>query len=330
MPQLRQNIVTKEWVIIATERAKRPDQLKEDRLTERASLPEHDENCPFCTKDVEKPPMVLPAACGEVLVVPNKYPALGHGDEWPPFEGTTVFPSMEAVGRHEVIIETPVHNLTLATMQPGQVECIVNAYLNRYETLLSLPMIESAIIFRNHGSRAGASLIHPHSQAIGLPIIPRDIMTRITESIRYHVDHRECVFCRLIADELDGRHRIVTENEDFVAFIPFAAYSPFHLWIFPKKHESDFRKITPGGISHLSAIIRDVMRRLYYGLNDPDYNLILRSAPKGYTESAFFHWYVTLVPRLTRTAGFELGSGMFINPSIPEENAEYLRSINLP
>lgn len=329
MPELRQNVITKEWVVISTERAKRPDQLKEPDGERRENLPEFDPGCPFCTDGAEKDICTLPAECGKVRVVANKFPALIEKNYMPPYTGTTVFPSMEGVGRHEIIIESSVHNSTLATMSPCEVGNVIRAYIARIEALQSLPFIESSIIFRNHGSRAGASLVHPHSQIIGLPIIPRDIMTRITESIRYHVDHRECVFCRILADELDCGKRLVAVNGDFAAFVPFAAYSPFHIWIYPKKHSSDFHLLSETEIANFSTILRDVLRKLYFGLNDPDYNLIVRSAPRGYSNTAFFHWYATIVPRLTRTAGFELGSGMFINPTVPEENAEFLRGLDV-
>jgi len=234
---------------------------------------------------------------------------------------------MDGIGHHEVLVECPEHHLNLATMDIKTVERVLFAYQKRYKDLTALEEIESVIPFRNHGTRAGASIIHPHSQMIALPIIPRDVMSRMNESIRYYEEHRNCIFCRVLDAELEIMERVVIESQYFVAFIPYAAKSPFHMWIYPRRHNSSFAEARDEELKDLAAVLRGVMHKLYYGLNNPDYNLIVRSAPKGYGHSHFFHWYITIVPRLTRTAGFELGSGMFINTSIPEENAEYLRGI---
>ena len=253
----------------------------------------------------------------------------------PPEDGFSVntsgfFRSMDGIGHHEVLIEHPQHNLTIALYEPQHVARILHMYQKRMAHLLSFPYIESVILFRNHGSRAGASLVHPHSQIIALPVIPRDVMARMNESIRYHEEHRHCIFCKMLEEELSDGRRIVFESEYFVAFVPYAAFSPFAVWIFPRKHKSSFLYASEEEIDDLAITLRTVLQKLYYGLNDPDYNYIIRSAPQGYSHTAFFHWYITIVPRLTRSAGFELGSGMFINPSIPEENAAFLRDFTVP
>lgn len=236
---------------------------------------------------------------------------------------------MDGIGNHEVLIESPKHNLTIATMDKSRVMTVLNAYQQRLCSLMEIGYVESVVLFRNHGTKAGASLIHPHSQIIALPIIPRDVISRMNESIRYHEEHRECLFCRVMKTELEDGKRVIINGRHFVLFVPYAAYSPFSMWIFPKRHCSSFCDTSPEELDELADILRSALRRLYYGLNDPDYNYIIRSSPKGYHNSAFFHWYITIVPRMTRTAGFELGSGMYINPSIPEENAEYLRNVKI-
>ncbi len=334
MPQLRQSYILKEWVIISTERAKRPEQLKEDKDIS-IKLPEYDENCPFCQGNEEKFGNTFDIykmekdGKWELRVIPNKYPALMPLKENFNLNTYNYERWMDGIGNHEVLIETPFHNLTVATMPLENVKNILVGYLIRIKELMGLDYIESVIPFRNHGTRAGASLVHPHSQIIALPVIPRDVIARMNESIRHHEEYRECIFCRTLKSERDAQKRIIVETEHFVLFTPYAAFSPFAMWIYPKSHKSSFCDITEEELNDLSYVLRTAVRKLYYGLNDPDYNYIIRTAPKGYYNSAFFHWYITIVPRLTRSAGFELGSGMFINPTIPEENAEYLRSINV-
>ena len=333
MPQLRQNLILKEWVIISTERAKRPEQLKEEKNVQE-EIPEYDETCPFCPGNEEKTGntkefyRIEDAGKWKLRVIPNKFPALVDPESEINVFTEGNFRWMDGVGHHEVIVECPDHHLTLGTMEEEKVERIIHTYRKRYEDLMALSHIESIILFRNHGARAGASLIHPHSQLIALPIIPRDLMVRMNESIRYHEEHRMCIFCRLLHAEMESGERTVFETPHFYAFVPYAAYSPFQMWIFPKRHDSSFIHITDEETKDLSVMLRTALRKLYIGLNNPAYNCIFRSAPKGYENSQFFHWYVTIVPRLTRTAGFELGSGMFINPSVPEENAAYLRNTN--
>lgn len=336
MPQLRQNYILKEWVIIATERAKRPEQLKENKNIMDLNVPAYEESCPLCPGNEEKfgnTTELFRIADGpdwKLRVIPNKFPALSpkNGDDVH-INTTGYLRWMDGIGNHEVLIESPQHNLTIATMEPPVVLDVLKAYQQRLRTLMNLEYIESVILFRNHGTRAGASLVHPHSQIIALPVIPRDVIARMNESIRYHEEHRECIFCRVMKSEMDDGSRIIIDSKHFVVFVPYAAYSPFSMWIYPKRHCSSFYDVTAEELAELSTVLRDALRKLYFGLNDPDYNYIIRSSPKGYHDSAFFHWYLTIVPRMTRTAGFELGSGMYINPSIPEENAAYLKSIKV-
>ncbi|MGA2142108.1 MAG: galactose-1-phosphate uridylyltransferase [Brevinematales bacterium] len=335
MPQLRQNIILKEWVIIATERAKRPEELKENKDISLNIRPPHDENCPFCPGNEEKTGNTAEfyryggSQDWKIRVIPNKFPALSPPENEISHNTSGNFRWMDGVGNHEVVIETPRHDLTMATMDTPDVVNILKTYQKRIKTLYEIPYIESVIPFRNHGTRAGASLVHPHSQIIALPIIPKDIMERMNESIRFHEEHRECIFCRVLRSELETGERVVLDTKDYTVFVPYAAFSPFAMWLFPKRHTSSILEVTDEELAEAASVLRQALRKLYFGVNDPDYNFIIRGAPKGYSNSVFFHWYITIVPRLTRTAGFELGSGMFINPSIPEENADYLRKVEI-
>jgi UDPglucose--hexose-1-phosphate uridylyltransferase len=170
-------------------------------------------------------------------------------------------------------------------------------------------------------------LQHPHAQIAATPIVPTQIRRRLDEAIRYFDENGECVFCQTLRQELRARERIVYENQSFVAFIPYAALSPFHLWIYPRRHMSAFDAIMDGELEHLATALRTVLAKLYHGLSDPDYNFSIRSIPLRAGQTDYFHWYVAIVPRVTKTAGFEIGSGMYINTALPEASAQFLREI---
>jgi len=327
MPELRQNMATKEWVIIATERAKRPDQFK-SKEKEGEGLPDYDPKCPFCPgmEDKTPPETYRIEKDGEWLVrsFPNKFAALvpdGETDNL--FAG--VMRKISGVGFHEVIAETPLHNQHMSTLSIDHLASVIKVYHHRFNHIAADPRIEQIIVFKNHGAGAGTSLIHPHSQLIALPVVPAHIRHRVEEAMRYFDDHGQCVMCEMTNMELKEETRLVLETEHFVSFVPYASFSPFHVWLVPKKHRSCFGHITDDEIPDMARNLRSVLQRLNVGLNDPDFNLVVNSAPlDGGTR--YYHWYLSVVPRVTKTAGFELGSGMFINTSLPEAGAEYLRN----
>lgn len=331
MSELRQNIVTKEWVIIATERAKRPNlyvEAEENVITD--SLPAHDNDCPFCSGneehelEIERLPMNFHG--WQVRSVYNKYPALEKEEMLSrTFDGVQRW--MSGAGHHEVVAEHPCHNTTLALMPLDEVILVMEMFYNRGWSIQNDPRIEQIIYFKNHGLRAGASLAHPHSQIIGLPVVPHNIRQRTEEARRYFDDTGECVLCVMRDDELKREERIVAVSEYFVALALYASPTPFHIWIIPRRHSVSYLYTDREERIDLADIIRTVLRKFFYGLRDPAYNLIIRSAPVKELNSDYLHWYVTLIPRLSRTAGFELGSGMFINPTLPRDCAEFLRNI---
>jgi UDPglucose--hexose-1-phosphate uridylyltransferase len=190
--------------------------------------------------------------------------------------------------------------------------------------------IEHIVYFKNHGPTAGASLLHPHTQIVAMPIVPYNVRTRSEEARRYFDDHGKCVICSMREEESRARARIVLESAYFSAFIPYAAFSPFHLWIIPRRHCATFLQATSEELYDLSVVLGEILRKLYYGLNDPDYNYVIRTAPEHETQSDYLHWYIAIVPHLTRMAGFEIASGMFINTALPEESAQFLREVRLP
>ncbi|MEN2998892.1 MAG: galactose-1-phosphate uridylyltransferase [Brevinematia bacterium] len=332
MSELRQNIVYKEWVIIAKERAKRPHDFIDDS-PKLVSDKEYDENCPFCPGNESKFPhrevdRVVEGGKWILKSVFNKFPALNDETQFEWIE-KDIFRTISGYGIHEVIIESPIHNTTPALMSESDVEKILRFYKQREGEIMKKENIEYVVIFRNHGYKAGASLVHPHSQILALPIIPRDVKQRVEEAFKYYSDHGKCVFCRVIEEEMKTRERVVIESEYFISVVLYAASSPFHSWILPKRHSSRFSDITEEEIRDLGKHLKTFLLKLYKGLNNPDYNYIVRTSPVSYGRNKYFHWYITIVPRLTRSAGFELGSGMFINPSIPEEDARFLRELEV-
>ncbi|MEW5957750.1 MAG: DUF4931 domain-containing protein [Chloroflexota bacterium] len=330
MPEFRQNMATKEWVIIANERAKRPDEyIDVEGLVATEKNPPFDARCPFCPGNEERDleiECVPETGPWQTRVVYNKYPALSMaGDLTRTFDG--VHRRISGVGHHEIVVEHPLHNTTLGLMAGEEIKYVLETFYNRGWSIRKDSRIEQIIYFKNHGEQAGASLKHPHSQIIGLPVVPTDIRHRIEEARRYFDDNGECVFCVMMRDELEKKERLVATSDHFVAFVLYAAPSPFHIWILPRQHSVSFLYSQPDEIEDLGELLRVVLRKLYVGLNDPAYNLIIRSAPVKEISNDYLHWYITVIPRLSRTAGFEMGSGMYINPSLPEESSAFLRGI---
>ncbi len=333
MPELRQDPATKQWVIIATERARRPEDYP--RHSERVEHPEFSEDCPFCPGNEAMTPSEEFAyrqsgteANTEgwwVRVVPNKFAALVPNGHLGRIRENSFFRRMEGVGKHEVVIESPLHNATIGTMDLRQVEEILLIYRDRFNELSQDSKFQFVTIFRNHGRLAGTSLIHPHSQMIATPIVPLHIRQRLEEAMRYYDDNGECVFCNMLDEEIDVEKRIVLETEDFLAFEPFASSAPFETWIMPKKHAATYGRISIEDAKSFAWVLSRVTKRIYEGLNDPDYNYMIHTAPFEDANANWYHWFVQIIPRLNMIAGFELGSRVFINTTPPEEAAEFLR-----
>ncbi len=330
MPELRQNFMTKEWVVIATERAKRPDQMVVRR--ERKAAVSFSEKCPFCPgHEGETPPEILRLHDGDgwkARVIPNKFAALSP-EAKPERHIRRSLRSMGGFGFHDVIVETPDHSLAMANMPDSHVADILRIYKTRYDQLSLDPRIAQVTIFKNHGTDAGTSLEHPHSQMIATPVISYQIRQRFQEALRHYDDFGCCIFCQMIDEELQDQKRIVVTSEHFVAMELFASAAPFCTHIYPRRHMASFGDISSIEVAELGRVLRTVLAKLYVGLENPDFNFTIRTAPAECVGVRYFHWYISVIPRLTRTAGFELGSGMFINTVIPEEAAEFLRNVRV-
>jgi UDPglucose--hexose-1-phosphate uridylyltransferase len=331
MPELRQNRINKEWVVMATERARRPEQLRVVR--ERKPLPHYSFTCPFCPGNEHMAPPEIWRSSGQhgewlVRVVPNKFAAFSRAGE-ATWNIRNSYRTINAVGIHDVIVETPDHALTTALLENEQVVTIMQCYLERFEAVSADPRVVHVTIFKNHGAGAGTSLEHPHSQLIGTPVVSSHVRYRLHEAMRHYDELGTCIFCDIIREELAEGVRMVEASDHFVAFEPFESASPFSTYIYPRRHMASFGEISEGEVRDLAAILRSVLAKLYWGLDDPDFNYSIRTAPKENAGVRYYHWYVSLIPRLTRVAGFELGSGMFINTVLPESAAEFLRNVNV-
>ncbi|MGB7062590.1 MAG: galactose-1-phosphate uridylyltransferase [Candidatus Zixiibacteriota bacterium] len=332
MSELRVNRATKEWIIVATERAKRPHQFRAMRTEEE--IPPYDPNCPFCPGNERQTPpeeyaltrkrSVKNKPGWRIRVVSNKFPALDPKKRLSKISGK-FFRTTSGVGKHEVIIETPQHNQSLATLSLKEVEEICSVYRRRYLALEKDRRFKLVLIFRNHGITAGTSLKHPHSQVIAVPLVPASVRHLLEEAMKYYDDHGSCVFCEMMSEELASGKRIIMENERFVGFHPFASRGPFETWIVPKKHNACFGSASEKEVKSLASAMRSVLKKMYDRLGNPDYNLMIRTAPIKDAEEDYYHWYVQILPRLTTPAGFELGSGIYINSSLPEKTAEFMK-----
>ncbi|MCL5878771.1 MAG: galactose-1-phosphate uridylyltransferase [Deltaproteobacteria bacterium] len=330
MSELRFNFVTGDWVIIAPERAKRPEEFKSTKKQE--SVPDYVATCPLCAGNEDQTPPETFRIKNDgkwiVRAVPNKFAAVNH-EESIVRQSTGSKKFMTGAGLHEVIIDTPLHNVSIANLPVSNVEAILAAYKRRFLDFYQKPYIEHVIIFKNHGLRAGTSLQHPHSQIVGTPVIPGRLMHRIEAALKYRDDFGECMYCLIIKEELNDGVRILSQNDSFVAFIPYSALSPFHIWIFPKRHSGCFGSITDSELHDLAGILKEILQRLNIGLGNPDFNYVIHSLSPQECSVRYFHWYVSIVTRITRTAGFEIGTGMYINPSVPDSSAKFLRDVTI-
>jgi UDPglucose--hexose-1-phosphate uridylyltransferase len=334
LPELRKDPVTGRWVIIATDRAKRPTDFVREKVQIRGSG-----FCPFCYGNERKtPPEILAyrsdgsghnAPGWTLRVVPNKFPALGIEGSLNR-QGEGLYDKMNGIGAHEVIIETPEHNLTLATMPARRVEEVLWAYRDRIIDLKKDRRFKYILIFKNHGEAAGASLEHTHSQLIALPVVPKRVAEEV-EGAREHFNFKErCIFCDIIRQENESGVRVISENPDFLALAPFAPRFPFEMWVIPKTHQCAFEETQKHEFEQLAPMLKDLLLRLDSVLDYPAYNYIVHTSPIGESAEDYYHWHMEIMPKLTKVAGFEWGTGFYINPTPPEESAKFLREATVP
>lgn len=333
MSLLRQDVTTNDWVIFAPERARRPHEWKQAAEKSAASLPSEG-RCPFCQGNEQMTGPEIYALRGgtvpntpgwRVRVIPNKFPALRIEGETRRQEEGPVFRHMGGCGAHEVIVESPDHDLFLAHQPVEQVELLLRACQLRFNDLMRDLRFQTIVVFKNHGVQAGTSLRHPHFQLIATPVVPQLLRLKHRVAMEYFDQTGSCLYCVVLHEELLARDRVVAENDHYAAITPYASHVPFELWIVPKKHHSSFGLVDATLLFPLAELLKTVLRKLFCGLDNPAFNLILNTAPRGDEDKQYFLWHIQILPRLTTQAGFEMGSGMSINTTLPEDAAEYLR-----
>jgi len=328
MSEIRQNPITGEWVVIAPERAKRG--ATTDSRAVPAEIPNYLASCPFCpgNEAMSEERFRVDGEDGgwSVRSVANKFSVLSpDGEVGDPGCVPAGAMRVNGVGLHEVLVESPHHNAAMALYPVPHLQQVLDAFRDRFLGFYSDPRVRHVIIFKNQGADAGASQQHPHSQIVGLPVVPGQVVDRLERSRWFFESSGQCLACSILASEIEQGCRIIAENSHYAAFIPHAALSPYHLWIFPKAHQPCFSNLPPDG---LAAILQVVLAKIHGMLNNPPFNLVIRSLGPEEAGVAHFHWYLAIVPRVNKRAGFELGTGMYINPSSPESCAKALREFS--
>lgn len=328
--ELRQDIVSGDWVVIATGRAKRPHEfLKQKRLP----FGQPQKSCPF-----EKLPedalsaYSLDGKRGKenwwVDVIPNKYPAFGRG-VCSLFHRAGPYQWTEGVGFHEVVV-TRDHERSMAEMSTEEVELVLRAYQDRYFAVRKDKCVQYISILHNHGRLSGATISHPHSQIIAIPVIPPDVGRSIKGSASYFHEYKTCIHCLTLKYELKAKKRVIYENEDFAAVAPFASKTAFEVRIFPRKHRPHFEEIEAGERMYMAEALRMSLAKLFKGLKNPDYNFFLHTAPVGDSqEFHHYHWHFEILPKTAIWGGFEFGTGIEISAISPEAAAKFLRDIKV-
>ncbi len=338
--EYRFDILQRRWVIIASERGKRPSDFHVPRDPEPGGF------CPFCPGHEDRtPPEITSIRAGgrqrggagwKIRVVPNKFPAL-RVEGQPEREADGFYDRILGVGAHEVVIETPQHESPIADRDLDEIFLLFRVYRERVRDLMNDTRLKYVLVFKNYGMTAGASLGHPHSQIMATTVTPKTIATELRACREHHQVKERCLICDIIKKEVADRERIIAIDDRFVAFCPYASRFPFEAFIAPRHHQHDFTHASDSDLRDLAATIRDVLSRLKAALDDPPYNFVLHTTPNTKvvphrahywdTLEFDFHWHIELLPRLTRVAGFEWGTGFYINPTPPEDAAKFLRQI---
>ncbi|NOX25365.1 MAG: galactose-1-phosphate uridylyltransferase [Deltaproteobacteria bacterium] len=332
MPELRKDPILGRWIIISKERGKRPTDFIIDKIPSKGGF------CPLCSGNEKTTPAEVlrysdrshtaNAPGWSLRVVPNKYPALvieGGLDK----EGEGLYDKMNGIGAHEVIIESPRHGDSFVYLPLARMKQVFFAFRDRLIDLAHDPRFRYVMIFKNQGKAAGASLEHSHSQLVALPILPRMIVSELQGSLTYYKYKERCIFCDIIRQERRDAVRVVCENDMFIVIAPFAPRSPFEMWVLPRQHSADYITMSDHQFEMLTQIFSECLRRLDKCVPNVPYNFVLHTAPLRSKPLEHFHWHFEIAPKLTQIAGFEWGSGFYINPTPPEDAAKYLREVTI-
>jgi len=323
--ELRMDLVSNDWVIIATGRARRPETFaKEERVKEKISP----KDCPFCKEEIMKKAIAIqrkPNSSWFALSVPNDFPAFSMGDSLNQRkEGPNRI--MDGLGYQEVIIMAD-HQKQMAQFSPKEVKMVIDLYQERYLELMNRKFIKYVSIFHNHGQEAGASVAHPHSQLIAIPVIDPDLRNSLDGAESFYRSQGKCVYCTMINWDIKNGQRIIYQNEKFVALCPFAPQISFEVRVYPKEHQPYFEKMDENDKKLFADALQKALSMLYKTLKDPAYNFYFHTAPCDGTNHDHYHWHLNILPRMNIWAGFELAAGIEISTIEPEKAAEFLRGI---
>jgi UDPglucose--hexose-1-phosphate uridylyltransferase len=329
MSEIRRDPIIGRWVIMDTDCPEKPEDYVYEQHSYKGGL------CPFCYGnesmtppeiEVIRDPSTAPNTSGwQVRVVANKFPALqieGELDR----RGVGIYDMSNGIGAHEVLIETPYHEKDICDLMNSEVENFLSMYCRRALDLVKDRRFKYIMVFKNFGAAAGASLEHPHTQMIALPMIPKSVLEEIRGAHDYFQFRERCIFCDIIRQEKEEKERIILENEHFLSFCPYASRFPFEIWIIPKKHNEFFCHMPPKEIPALATILRETIAKLKVVFPNLSYNFIMHSGPVNTdVETEGYHWHIEFMPKLTRVAGFEWGSGFYLVSTPPEIAAKYLK-----
>lgn len=340
MPEIRKDPFSHTWVILSPERKLRPQTIRPTYETTPGdqpfllNLPK--EICPFCPGNESMTPPEIYALRPHPLetnqpgwslrVIPNKYPALrveGNLDK----QGEGFYDKLNGIGAHEVIIETPDHDTGIGHMAPGPGADVFITFKQRIADLKKDIRFRYIQVFKNHGSRAGATIAHPHCQVIALPVIPSQLNEIISHAHQHYITRERCIFCDMLHHETQNRQRILLENNHFIVLAPYAPRFPFQLAIYPRTHQASYEQSNDGLLNSLATTFHSVIQRLNRTLENPAYNMALYNAPFNLGEdgACFFHWHIDIIPILSATGGLEIATNTYINAIPPEEAIQILK-----
>ncbi len=335
MSELRQNLASKEWVIIAPERSQRPDDLLEGIVSRPVSHSEYEEQCPFCPGNEEKFGLIEKQRIADgkggwgAKVIDNKYKVLDQFPTCPimpdSFVSEGIYQKLTGCGSHELVIETDKHNNSIVDLSSRQIRDILALYIDRYRAFEENPNNLITIIFKNYGVLAGQTQPHSHSQIVGSRVVPLYVRSLLHEAEKHFDNYGTCVFCDMIKFEKKEEKRIVEENNDYISFVPFAAGSPHEVWILPKSHSAGIADIKEESLENLAYIFQIILSKFYTAIGNPDFNYVFRIAPYHLSKVPFYHWHIQILARTKIIGGFEQGTRIPVNTVLPEESAKMLR-----
>jgi len=333
MSEFRKNPVSGSWIIVAPERAARPTDFPVERRYSAGGF------CPFCEGHEDKTPPEIASIRADstapnkpgwrVRVVPNRFPALRTDGALEDL-GDGLCRKMTGFGIHEVIIESPRHILSLNEMDEGVIRDVLLICQQRILNLRKDSRFKYAMLFKNVGSAAGATVEHSHSQLIGMPVVPTAVRNEMRHARLFAEASGGCIFCHMIEQELAHGERIVHVGRHFVALAPFASRFPFETWLLPTRHGTHFEDHPADTLADLAESLRIILDRLDQALETPAYNYLIHTAPLGAGPVNHYHWHIEVIPCITKIAGFEWGTGCYINPVLPESAAAFLREVAKP